>query len=563
MHKIRNSKLAALLLVFVLLAGAFSPSFASAYNAQPKLIVILVIDQLRADMLERFHDRLRPDGFRVLLDHGAWYTNCYYDYANTETAPGHATIGAGTYTLGHGIMANEWFDPRRGRRVSSVEDDATTNLGAPVAGISASPRNLLTDTIGDELKLATGGQARVFGVSLKDRAAILPVGFSANAAYWIDHESGAWITSSYYMTEAPAWVVAFNQSGNAAKYLNREWKDAEGRTLLSTAPAKSAGAKPDSYYNLVGPTPFANDYTYDFVRALIENEQLGSGPATDLLSISISSHDILGHKFGPDSIQEREMDLAMDRQLADFLAYLNQRLGPGNYVVALTADHGIAPLPDFAQKLRIPAFNFIGGDMGRQLNANIAAQLAASRPAAKQPTAGAKSAPQYILEFAYPKAFLNAEAFAQAKLNEEQAERMVGDALVRLGLPGYVTKSDLAAGHVPNTVFARQLRNSYSPLPGWYVFGLTKPFVLASASGTSHGMPFAYDAHVPLAFYGPGFKPGVYRQPAQPTDLAVTLSSLLGINKPASATGRVLVESLQTPVLKGEVRPAANAAPAP
>jgi hypothetical protein len=538
----RSFKFSAVLLLCLLLVGSACASFAAAYDAQPRVVVILVVDQLRADMLERHYREFRPDGFRLLLDRGAWFTNCYYEYANTETAPGHATIGSGAYTLGHGIIGNEWYDPHRQRFVSSVEDDATTNLGAPVAGFSASPRNLLTDTIGDELKLATGGRARVFGVALKDRAAVLPVGFAADAAYWIDQDSGAWITSSYYLPQAPAWVVAFNHSPAAAQYLNREWKDDAGKTLLSTA----SDGKRGSFFRAVGPTPFANDYTFDFVRALIENEHVGSGPATDLLSISLSAHDILGHRFGPDSPEERAMVLALDRELAGFFAYLAERFGAGNVVIALTADHGVAPLPAYARKLRVPAASFNAGDWAPQINAELSTRLARAgdtRPATVP----------YVLKVDYPRAFLNAEAFTQAGVKEADAERMVGEALVRRGARGYVTRAQLAAGEIPNSVFAGKYRNSYSPLPGWYVFVTPPPFVLGSPSGTGHGLPYAYDAHVPLAFYGPQFKPGVYRQPAEPVDLAVTLSSLLGINQPASATGRVLWESLA---------PATPAAPA-
>lgn len=536
----RSFRFTAIVLVCLLVLGSACSSFASAYDAQPRVVVVLVVDQLRADMLERYKRDFGPAGFRLLLDRGAWYTNCYYNYANTETAPGHATIGTGSYTLGHGIIGNEWYDPRRARFVSSVEDDDTIILGAPVAGFSASPRNLLTDTLGDELKLATSGQARVFGVALKDRAAVLPVGYSANAAYWIDSATGAWITSSYYMQQAPAWVVAFNQSPAAAGYLNREWKDSSGKTLLSTAPVSSDG-KRVSFYNAVGPTPFANDYTFDFVRALIEEEKVGSGPVTDLLSVSLSAHDILGHRFGPDSPEERAMMLAMDRQLADFFAYLTERFGAANFTIALTADHGVAPLPDYALKLRIPAFNFESRELARQINTELSSKIA---PRGFQP-AKPVGVP-YVLRIDLPRAFLNAEAFTKAGVREEDAERMVGEALLRLGLREFVTRTQLATGHIPASVFAGQWRNSYSPLPSWYVLALVKPFVIGSSSGTGHGLPYSYDAHVPLAFYGTHFKPGVYRQPAQPVDLAVTLSSLLGTNKPASSVGRVLFESMET-----------------
>lgn len=521
-------------LALLIVACVCTVSFASAYNGQPKVVVVLVVDQLRADMLERFHDQFAPQGgLRTLLDQGAWYRNCYFHYANTETAPGHATLGTGTYTVGHGIMANEWFDPVRRRVVSSVEDDNVSTLGAKIAGPSASPRNLQTDTIGDELKLATGGKSRVFSVALKDRAAVLPVGFSADGAYWIDRTAGAWITSTFYMKEAPSWVLTFNKAGNAEKYLNQEWKDGEGKLLRSTAPVSDDKGNPVSYYDLVGATPYANDYTLDFARTLIENEKVGSGPATDLLVISFSSHDILGHKAGPDSVEEREMDLALDRQIGGLLEYLKKRFGMQNVLVALAADHGVAPMPDYASRMRLPAYNFNGKDYGPQLNAMVSAKLG-------------KEA-QYVLSFDYPKAFLSEAAFAAASMGEADAERMVGDMMKQLGIRGYVTKSQLASDQIPDTVFAEQIRNSYSPLPTWYVFGYHSMFLTGYETGTSHGSPFSYDTHVPLVLYGPAFKPGVYDEPAEPTDLAVTLSEVLGINKPASATGHVRWEALNKP----------------
>jgi predicted AlkP superfamily pyrophosphatase or phosphodiesterase len=528
--KTSGRKLAVLLLI---VACICTSALGSAYNGQPKVVVVIVVDQLRADMLERFHDQLAPQGFRTFLDHGAWYKNCYFHYANTETAPGHATLGTGAYTLGHGIMANEWFDPVRGRVVTSVEDDSTSALGADLHGTSASPRNLQTDTIGDELKLATGGQSRVFGLALKDRAAILPVGFSADAAYWIDHTSGAWITSSYYMKEAPSWVIAFNKNGDAAKYLNQDWKASNGALLRSTKLFNDRQGKPAAYYDLVGPTPFANDYTLDFARALIENEKVGTGPSTDLLVISFSSHDILGHKAGPDSVQEREMVLALDRQIGGFIDYLKDRFGLQNVLLTLTADHGVAPMPDYASRLRIPAYNLNSKDYLLQLNSILSAKL--GRQA------------EYVVSFDYPKAFLSEPAFTAIKMNEADAERFVGEMMKKLGIRGYVTKSQLAAGDIPNNAFAEQFRNSYSPLATWYVFGYQSPFLIGSGSGTGHGSPYSYDAHVPLVFYGSAFKPGIYDQPAEPIDLAVTLSEVLGVNKPASASGHVRWESLAKP----------------
>jgi len=533
-------------LLLVLLAVLLPISaLASAYNQKPKVVVIIIVDQLRGDLVERYHDEFVPGGFRRFMDQGAWFSTCYYQYANTRTAPGHATLGSGTYSLGHGIINNEWFDPKRGRIVSSVEDDNTTVIGAPIEGFSASPFNLLTDTIGDELKLGTSGRARVFGIALKDRAAILPVGYSANAAYWIDKDGGQWITSSYYMKEAPAWLLTYNQNGERAKaMLGKSWKGANGEAVFNTTPQAKADGTMAGFYDTVGPTPYANDYTIAFAEELMERENVGSGPVTDLVSVSFSSHDILGHKKGPDSNEEHEMMLALDKQIAEFLTWLDQKYGRENIVLALAADHGIAPVPDFAIKLRMPAFGFEGKDLVAQLNRMIDQQLKSAKPVAARAAAPKPvEVPKYVVSLDYPFTMLDEHAWEGTKLSEADAEKMVGELLVKLGLRGFVTKSQLAKAEVPNTIFARKYLNSYSPHASWYVMGMARPFVVGYSSGTDHEMPYTYDSHIPLAFAGPMFRPGQYRETVEPVDLAVTLSSVLGVNPPASAVGRVLHEA--------------------
>lgn len=527
----RQFRSAIALLVFGLLAVS---AFASAYSAQPKLVVIVVVDQLRGDLLERYHDDFGEGGFRLLMDQGAWFTSCYYNYATTKTAPGHSTIGTGTYTLGHGILANEWWDPRLRRVVTSVEDENTLPLGLPegVAGEKwgSSPHNLQTDTIGDELKLATGGRAKVYGIALKDRAAILPVGFAADAAFFLDPQSGAFVTSSYYMQKAPEWLVKFNNGPTRASYLNREVKDAEGNVLRSTAPVKNNKGKEASFYDLVGPTPWGDDYTAELAKQVIDNEKLGTGPVTDLLSISFSSPDILGHKVGPDSPEHKAMLLALDKTLADLFQHLDAKVGKGNWVVALSADHGIAPMSNVAGKMRIPSFNFEPKDLQNQLNYMLKTQYG-------------KEA-EYVVLADYPTFHLDAEAFAAVNVSEADAEKTVGELLMKLGFRSYATKVQMAEGKLPNSVFRQAILNTYSPLAGWYVMGFMAPFVIGAGSGTTHGMPYSYDAHVPLAFYGPGFRAGIYRESVEPVDIAPTLSSLLRINKPASAVGRALQEAM-------------------
>jgi arylsulfatase A-like enzyme len=516
-----------LILGLLLCLALSTAGFSSAYNGRPKLVVIIVIDQFRGDYLERYRDQWGEGGFRLLLEHGADFTDCNYNYANTRTAPGHATLLTGAYTNGHGILANEWWDVQKKATVAAADDDQTKLVGIPGGAAGASPHNLLADTLGDELKLATQGKSRVFGIALKDRASVLPAGFAADGAYWIDRASGAWITSTYYRNELPKWAQDFNSNKRAEKYLNQEWKDGNGNVLRTTKPAEGKGG---NFYDLVGSTPLANDYEFEFARELITYEKLGNGPATDLLIISLSANDILGHKVGPDSPEMQAMALAMDRQMAGFFEFLGHQIGLANIWIALSADHGIAPLPKVATGLRLPAVNIPADKIRAQVNSGLSTRL--SHPA------------EYVKEFDYPVAWLNPEAFAGVKVNEQDAERDVGEALKLAGLRSYYTRSQLERGDAPNTELGLKYLHSYSPLAGWYVLGVPPPFAIGFVGGTDHASPYNYDTHVPLAFYGLPFQAGTYRTHAEPVDLVATLASLLGINAPTHSIGRVLTEML-------------------
>ena len=525
----RNS-LRSAVLGFLLCLGLTTVGFGSAYNARPKLVVIVVIDQFRGDYLERYRDQWGEGGFRLLLDRGADFTDCNYNYANTRTAPGHATLLTGAYTNGHGIMANEWWDPQKKAMVAAADDDQTKLVGIAGGAPGASPHHLLADTLGDELKLATQGKSRVFGIALKDRASVLPAGFAADGAYWIDRATGTWITSTYYRSELPKWAQDFNNNKRAEKYLNQDWKDNNGNVLRTTKPADG---KQGNFYDLVGSTPLANDYEFEFARELITYEKLGNGPATDLLIISLSANDILGHKVGPDSAEMQAMVLATDRQLAGFFEFLGHQIGLANIWIALSADHGIAPLPKVAARLHLPGGNVPGDEIRKQINSGLSTRL--SHPA------------EYVKDFDYPVAWLNSDAFAALKMNEQDAERAVGEALKQAGLRAYYTRSQLERGDAPNTELGLKYLHSYSPLGGWYVLGVPTPFTIGFVGGTDHATPYTYDTHVPLAFYGLPFQPGTYRTHAEPVDLAPTLASLLGINAPSHSVGRVLTEILLPP----------------
>jgi arylsulfatase A-like enzyme len=522
-----------LTLVAVLTLPSIPASFASAYNAHPKLVVVIVIDQFRGDYLERYHEQFGEGGFRLFLDHGANFTDCNYGYANTRTAPGHATLFTGAYSNGHGILGNEWWDPGKKKMVTAVEDDDTKIVGMAAGQTGASPHNLLADTLGDELKLATQGQARVFSLSLKDRAAILSGGFAADAAYWIDHKSGAWITSTYYRPDLPQWARDFNASNRTAKYWDRNW-ESNGEVLRSTAHRKSKDGSDAGFYEVVGATPFADEYGFEFAKELVVYENLGAGPATDLLAISLSPNDILGHQTGPDSPEMAAMMLAMDRELADFFNFLGHRVGLANIWIALSADHGISTLPNVAKKFRIPAANLDVRKLEAQINSALAAKFSPGHAAS-------------YIKFDYPVAWLDQDAFAAVHMKEHDAETAVGEAMKQAGLRSYFTKSQLAEGEVRADALGKKFLNSYSPQGGWYVLGVPEIYAVGSSKGTDHASPYTYDTHVPLAFYGLPFRPGTYRTHAEPVDLAATFASLLGINAPTHAVGRVLTEALAPP----------------
>jgi predicted AlkP superfamily pyrophosphatase or phosphodiesterase len=522
---------------------------ASAYDGHPKLIIILVLDQFRADYLERYRSDFKARGFKLLLDHGAYFTDCYYGYANTETAPGHSTIGTGAYTDGHGIGSNEWWDLGRNkdRPVTSVEDERYALVGLPTGAKTvpgASPRNLLASTIGDELRLDTAGVSQVYGVSLKDRAAILPAGATANGAFWLDPASGRFITSTYYMDQLPGWAQSFDDGTRAAQALTE-----------AQAPADAK-----NFYSTVGPTPAAVSYELDFAKELITGTGLGKDATTDMLALSISSTDLLGHKVGPDADQQRQMIDSIDADLDGFFTWLEKNVdgGLGNVWIVLTADHGIAPLPANAAKLGLNAATIDMKKLVDNLNYAINQKF----------SPGEKI--DYLLpRQSLPYLALNQPAFDRAGINEQEAEQAVqdfvsgafanlaapneekGPATAKLppvaGLYRTYTRQQMAQGQLPGTPFGKLIDHSYTPNGGWYVMTIPQAFQMpgSASGGTTHFTPYSYDRHVPLVLYGAPFAAGTYRGLVEPVDIAPTFASLLGVNQPSASIGHVLTQALK------------------
>jgi arylsulfatase A-like enzyme len=546
-------------LAFLLPISSCIPCAASAYDGHPKLVVILVIDQFREDYLERYRTDFKGDGFNLFLDHGAYFPDCYFDYANLVTAAGHSAIATGAYTDGNGIASNAWWDLTRNakRPITSVEDPRYSIVGLPATAPESaregdSPRNLLATTIGDEVRLATKGESKLFGVSLKARAAILTAGHTANGAFWIDPQSGTFVTSTYYMPSLPDWATTFNQSDSAAQ--------------ARTAAGVSANAP---FFSAVGPTDAAIQYELTFAQALIQGENLGSGNVTDVLTISISSTDILGHLVGPDAPEQRQLVDQLDGNLDQFFTWLDHNIPGGlqNVWFVLTADHGVAPVPANAQALGIPAATIPIQPLIRALNKNMNERFS---PGQKL---------EYLLpDQDLPYIALNIPTFERAGINELEGERAIQDSI-----PAAVASLDPAANvpdssvqpsakrvapqprvfrtftrlqmaslqpGLPPTEFGRLIAHSYSPNGGWYVMLIPDAYqVPGSGKGATHFSPYSYDRHVPLGFYGSVFTTGTFRGRVQPVDIAATLAALLDVNQPSASIGRILTQAIHPEVV--------------
>jgi predicted AlkP superfamily pyrophosphatase or phosphodiesterase len=552
----RLSSPVAVVALVACLVWSLNPSFvqAQAYAAKPKLVVIVVIDQFRGDLLQRYRPELKGRGFKLFLDEGAWFPDCYYNYANTKTAPGHATIGTGAYTDGHGIESNEWWDAARSydHRVTSVEDEHYRLVDLPAGETDTpgtSPRSLRASTLGDELRLATQGRSRVFGVSLKDRAAILPPGQAANGAFWLDDASGRFTSSTYYMEHLPEWAQSFNSGSRLAEA------------------AKEGGVNNKGKFSAtIEMTQAADHYELDFAQALIAGEKLGQGATTDLLTVSLSAHDAIGHRYGPDSEQAHAEVLGLDASLDRFFGWLDKTIGLGNVWVALSADHGVAPVPATAAALGMNSATVDMKALAAEVNAQLNAHFPRSKTRFPQPPTS-----NYLLSGSdLPYITLDRRVFEAANIDEKAAEDSLAAilpvAIAKLAPPspdapvthrlaptptvvGTYTRLQLAHGEVPPTELGRELAHSYTSHGNWWVMLLLDDYQMPDlhGSGTTHFSPWSYDRHVPLAFYGAPFVPGTYRGRVEPVDLAATFASLLGVNMPSAAVGRVLTESLKKP----------------
>jgi hypothetical protein len=524
-------------------ASLLALTLATAPAPPPRLVVVIAVDQLRADYLDRFRSWFGPGGFNLLLMRGAVYPRARYQHVTTETCPGHAVILTGSYATVNGIVANEWYDPERARAVYCAEDSSVTLVGGP--GPGRSPRRLLTATVGDLLKDATAGRSRVVTVSAKDRSAIMLGGHRADAAYWI--VDTLFVTSSWYRTDLPAWVRTLNGSRAISRYFGTRWErllpasayagmgpddvpaESDGAGLGRTFPHPIAGA--DGFDH----SPMLDEVVADFAMRAVREEGLGHDSTPDLLGVSFSATDRIGHMYGPDSHEVMDQMVRLDRILARLFAFLERTVGPGRTLVVLTADHGVAPLPE-----RLDG----GKPAGPRRLAPAGLDSAVSKALTER--YGPAPAPGWVTYDGAPLLYLSRTALAARHAPLEDAERVAQAALRTVpGVHDVVTGAELT--RLRDDGAETDVTRAYYPTRGADLYYFLDPYWLATDDpvGTDHGSPWRYDQEVPLLWYGEGIRPGVRNEPATVADLAPTLSRLLGLPTPGGAQGRVLGEILR------------------
>jgi predicted AlkP superfamily pyrophosphatase or phosphodiesterase len=529
----------------------------------PRLAVVISVDQMRADYLERFRPYFVEGGFKRFLDHGAWFQNCHYQHAVTKTAPGHATILSGVHANVHGIVANEWLDRTTFTWGNNVEDQDAPLVGLPprlgryanasfAAKAGRSPRNFLGVTVGDRLKAKYGVAAKVFGVADKDRAAILMSGPKADGAYWT--EEGRFVTSTYYRPALPDWLEQFNNERNAAAFFGRTWdrllaaeiydrvqgpdnspgeRDEDG--LGITFPRVVNGGKDTisgAYFEAFNHAPWNNELVEEMAERLVEQEQLGADGTPDLLCVGFSQTDRAGHAYGPDSHEVMDSYLRLDRTIAELFRFLDEKVGAGNWVVALTADHGAAPLVERTQRERGPAA------AGRLGGASVDKLLFPALDAAY----GALPENVYWALRDNSGYHVNPAALAAKQLTATEVAAKIRDIILQHPMIAAAYTREQLTGAAPLDTFGEMERLSFHAGRSTDVVYIPKPYFVESPNGgTTHGTPYEYDTHVPQVWYGAGVKPGVHTERVAVEDLAPTLARLLGVQLPPEAKGKVLL----------------------
>lgn len=522
-------------------------AFASGRQERPKLIVGIVVDQMRWDYLYRYYDRFGEDGFKRLMNNGFNCENVMLNYIPTVTAIGHTSIYTGSVPSIHGIAGNDFY--LNGKKTYCTSDSTVSTVGSDSKNGKMSPRNLLVTTIGDELKLATNFRSKVIGISIKDRAAILPAGHSADAAYWFDPTNGHFITSTYYTDKLPEWVNKFNDRNLPEKYLKQDWNTLypiETYTASSaddndfeqpfsengtpTMPVRTSKLYKTKGYGLISSTPYGNSLIFDLAEAAINGEQLGQRGETDFLAISLSSTDYVGHQFGTYAVETEDTYLRLDKDLAKFLNLLDTTVGKDNYLIFLTADHAAAHNFTFLQAHKIPAGGWETENVADELNKRLAETFGTNVKPVKD-----------VLNY---QVFLDDEAIKSTKLSRESVIKSIIEQLLENEAVAYAVDMEKAAvASVPEKVKQRII-NGYNNKrsgdiqiimqPNWYeIYNHS----IKNTQGTTHGVWHPYDSHIPLFFMGSNIPAGQTHQQVYITDIAATPRAILQIQMPNGCIG--------------------------
>jgi predicted AlkP superfamily pyrophosphatase or phosphodiesterase len=530
----------ALVFLSLILSAETIPPLAPA---KPKLVVGIVVDQMRYDYIYRYWDKFGNDGFKRLVNEGFFCRNTNFNYVPTYTGPGHASVYTGTTPSVHGIIANEWFDKKAGKDIYCAEDNTVTGVGTGTAEGKRSPANNLATTITDELRISSNMRSKVIGIALKDRSAIMPAGHTANAAYWYDGSNGSFISSTYYMKELPLWVQDFNKKELPKKYLSQAWN-----TLLPIEQYTESFADDNKYEGalkgemkpvfphdlpnlmaannglwLIKNTPFGNSLTKDFAIEVIKNENMGKSGATDFLAISFSSPDYIGHTWGPNSVEQEDDYIRLDKELAELLKFIDTQLGKENVLVFLTADHAAPEVPSYLMDVKIPAGYINEGKMNAELKDYL------------KKTYG----DTLVLSMSNQQVFLDHKMIGAKKLVLQQVQEDVAAFLQPMdGVCEVVTATTMN-----NTSFTEGARymmqkGYHAKRSGDVLMNYLPAWVDYQRTGTTHGSPYSYDTHVPLIFYGWNITHGSSVDQIYITDIAATLAMMLNIQFPNGCTGK-------------------------
>ncbi|QXU40107.1 alkaline phosphatase PafA [Pedobacter sp. D749] len=510
--------------------------------ARPKLVVGLVVDQMRWDYLYRYYNRYSNGGFKRLINEGFSVENTFIPYTPTYTACGHTCIYTGSVPAVHGIIGNDWYDPETKKSVYCTEDSTVSTVGStPSSEGNMSPKNMLTTTITDELRLATNFKGKVIGISLKDRGSILPAGHAANAAYWYQGSTGNWITSTYYMKEVPTWIADYNKLKLANKFYAKNWetlypintyvnstKDENAYEGKSSTFPHQLTQNVDKNFDAIRSTPYGNTITLDLAKLAILSEDLGQDNITDFLAVSCSSTDYVGHAYGPNSVEAEDTYLRLDKDFEEFFNYLDKKVGKGNYTVFLTADHGAAHVPGFMQENKLPSGVVSDRDIADKLNAYLNDKF-------KVNNVVLRSMNNQII-FDHDKTDKGDVSFDVIKsASVEFLKRLDGfQNAVDIAKISQATIQEIQKKMITNGYNARRSGDIYYVLqPNWFN---------GSSTGTTHGNWNPYDSHIPLVFMGWGIKSGASNKTHYMTDIAPTLAALLHIQMPNGNVGEPITE---------------------